>query len=98
MSLVPVDLHPEAVAEARDAREWYVVRDPAAAQAFTAALEHAIGLVSETPERWPVYLQGTRRLLLRSLPFAVVYQIQSDRILVLAIAHQRQRPGYWRDR
>ncbi|WP_221032417.1 hypothetical protein [Actomonas aquatica] len=31
-------------------------------------------------------------------PFAVHYRVESDCIRVVAIAHGRQKPGYWRKR
>jgi hypothetical protein len=39
-----------------------------------------------------------RRFLLPRFPFAVAYVIRGDDVLVLAIAHTRRRPGYWRGR
>lgn len=91
----PVELHPEAVAEARAARLWYAERDPIAAVQFMDSLDHAMALVIEAPGRWPPYLHGTRRLLLRRFPFAIVFRELTDRIRVVAVAHQHRRPGYW---
>jgi plasmid stabilization system protein ParE len=94
----PVELHPEAETEAREARHWYAERDAKAAAGFMAALDHAIELVAEAPERWPLYLHETRRVLTRRYPFAVVYRVLADRVLVVAVAHRHKRPGYWRFR
>lgn len=63
-----------------------------------SALDRAIERIGENPERWPVYLHGTRRVLLRHFPFGIIYRVDSERILVVAIAHQRRRPGYWQQR
>lgn len=98
MTKLPVELHPEAEAEARDARRWYAERDAKAATRFMAALDHAIELISEAPERWPIYLHETRRVLTRRYPFAVIYRVLADRVLVVAVAHQHKRPGYWQFR
>lgn len=89
------DVHAAATSEAREARRWYAARDTAAAAGFVAALDHAIALVREAPLRWPIYLHGTRRLLIRRYPFAVIYRVTGDRILIVAFSHQRRRPGYW---
>jgi hypothetical protein len=45
-----------------------------------------------------VHRLGTRRLVLRRFPFAIVYRLAGEFVLVLAIAHMRRRPGYWRGR
>lgn len=86
------------MAEAAAARRWYAERDPDVADGFMEALDVAIAQITEPPLRWPPYVQGTRRLLTRRFPFSIIYRISGDLVLVIAIAHQRQRPGYWSPR
>jgi plasmid stabilization system protein ParE len=93
-----VEIHPEAWAEATVAVAWYAERSVRAAESFVGALEQAITRIAATPERWPKHLHGTRRLVLRRFPFAVVYRTTDVRIQVVAIAHAKRRPGYWRKR
>jgi plasmid stabilization system protein ParE len=90
-----VELHPGALAEAEKAVAWYAQRNAHAAVAFARAVSHAIDLISESPERWPVYLEGTRRILVERFPFQLVYRVGGTRVLVVAVAHGRRRPGYW---
>jgi len=91
-------LHPAAEAEVREAWLRYRASDPVVASRFMAALDRAIEQIADHPERWPLYLHGTRRHLLRRFPFSVVYRVEVRSVLVVAIAHQRRRPGYWRRR
>ena len=56
-------VHPEAIAEARAAREWYEARNAEAAEAFMGELDAAIDRIEETPRQWPPYLAKTRRYL-----------------------------------
>jgi plasmid stabilization system protein ParE len=93
-----LELHPDALLEAEDAATWYAARSGRAGSAFAAELDHALALVVDAPERWPQYLAGTRRVLLRRFPFHVVYRVEPAMVLVVAVAHGRRRPGYWRDR
>ena len=93
-----IELHPEARAEALEAEAWYSERDPSVAAAFTAALEDAIDAIANSPLTWPSHGEGTRRRLVKRFPYAVVYRILADHVQVIAVAHQRRRPGYWRDR
>lgn len=93
-----VELHPAAEAEAREAFVRYRERDPVVASRFIAALDKAIERIADNPERWPDYLHGTQRLLVRRFPFVIVYRVVAQRVLVVAIAHQKRRPGYWRRR
>lgn len=98
MASVRVGFHPEALAEAVAATEWYRERSESLAIAFLAELDRAVDSIAEAPDRWPRHSQGTRRLLLRRFPFAVVYRKSADRVEVIAVAHGRRRPGYWKSR
>src|SRR3990172_22841 len=48
-----VDIHPEAILEGRDARDWYFSKSAQAEEAFRIELERAIRLIREAPETWP---------------------------------------------
>ena len=93
-----VRFHPEAIAEAHAAYEWYAERNPSAADAFISELDHAIRQIKSKPQVWPVHSQGTRRFLFRRFPYGVIYRIIESTIQVIAVAHGRRRPGYWRSR
>jgi plasmid stabilization system protein ParE len=93
-----VRLHPEAIAEAKAAYEWYAERNLAAANAFISELDDAISQIHSSPERWTMHLRGTRKFLLRRFPYGVVYRITESAIQVIAVAHGRRRPGYWKSR
>ena len=94
----PVEFHPEAVLEAREAREWYNERNEDVATAFMDELDAAIDDVSDAPARWPKYLYGTRQKLFYHFPYVLVYRERSDVIQIIAVAHGRRRPGSWKDR
>jgi plasmid stabilization system protein ParE len=91
----PIWLHPEAIGEARAARQWYEARNSDAADAFMAELDAAIEQIEEAPRRWPPYLGETRRYLLHRFPFSIVFRETPSRVEILAVAHGRRRPGYW---
>lgn len=98
--LRPIELHPEAVAEARSARLWYASasRDVKMSHAFMFELDHALKQIAGAPDRWPAFVHCTRRYLLRRFPYAVVYRVNDKAVEVLAVAHTRRRPGYWKGR
>ena len=93
-----LEVHPEAVAEAREAVQWYQARNEAVADAFIAEIDHAIGQIDEAPDRWSAYIQGTRRYLLHRFPFYVVYRRRGSTIQIIAVAHGHRKPGYWKPR
>ena len=93
-----IDVHPEAVDEARAAAQWYRERSALAADAFLAELDRAVEKIVENPEMYPHYVQGTRRYLLQRFPFYLVYRQVTGKLEIVAIAHGRRKPGYWRKR
>jgi toxin ParE1/3/4 len=95
---VTLEFHPRAVIEARAARKWYVERSVAAASQFVGELEHGVARITAVPEQWPAYLHGTRVYRLRRFPYLIVYREAAGAWQVIAVAHGRRKPGYWRKR
>lgn len=60
----------------------------------TQALEH----IQTFPESCPIELGRARKKPLRQFPYNVIYSIDPRGIFVLAIAHQKRRWDYWKDR
>ena len=58
-----------------------------------ALLDRAMLSVGDHPDRWPEYLKGTRRLRLRRFPYSVVYRIEDQSVLVVAVALLSLRLG-----
>ncbi len=94
----PVEFHEDAAAEAVAAVTWYTERSADAGTAFAAALNHAVGLIEAAPDRWPVAHGDVRRVHLARFPFTIFYRSRNEVTQVLAIAHQRRKPGYWKGR
>jgi len=90
--------HPAALDEAEEARDWYMARSPLAAHGFVAALDDAVEAVVATPDRWPLGRHGCREYVFQNrYPFILVYRVGPP-VIVVAVAHQRRRPGFWRGR
>lgn len=94
----PVQVHPEAEAEADGAFEWYWLRSEPAALGFDAELRDAFKTLRKSPRRCAPYLQGTRRVMLDGYPYFVVFRELPRKIQIVAVAHAKRRPGYWANR
>jgi plasmid stabilization system protein ParE len=93
-----IRFHPAAAAEVEAAMQWYAERSPIAARAFATEVNTCVERVGEAPNRWPRYLRGTRRYFFPHFSFSLVYQVRNREIEIVAVAHHRRRPGYWRRR
>ena len=93
-----VDFHPAALQEVEDAQAWYEERSLLAASAFLREFSIAVQRIQQTPHRYPVADAGTRRIFLDRFPFTIYYRVKLDALDIVAVAHQKRRPGYWSGR
>jgi toxin ParE1/3/4 len=93
-----VEFHPEARRDSEGAHGWYAKRSVFAARAFLTELVASVEAVREAPMRWGQYLAGTRRYHFPRFPFSLIYRVSDETIIVLAVAHHRRKPRYWRSR
>jgi plasmid stabilization system protein ParE len=93
-----VRFHPAAREDIRTARDWYEERSPLAALGFAQDVDRAIQQIAEAPARHPRAEHGTRRVLLSRFPFTLFYRAGELEVTVIAVAHQKRRPGYWAGR
>lgn len=93
---------PEVLREAREELEealaWYRERNPRAAAGLLAELRTAVTRIRTMPWTWPEDAAGTRRVLLHRFPYKLVYRVTEERLVIVALAHQKREPGYWRFR
>ena len=81
-----------------EAALFYEAANTGLGQDFLDDIQHAIDGVREHPEMGIVVSKELRRVLIRRFPFTVIYAVGPEQIVVVAIAHQRRRPGYWKGR
>lgn len=99
MSL-PVRFSAEAASELDAAAAWYDEQRPGLGEAFIDAVATALGLVADWPGSGmpvPSVAPGLdiRRVPVARFPYHLPYVAIEDHIRVLAVAHDRRRPGYW---
>ena len=92
------EFHPEALEEYDEAALWYAEREPALALRFIEAVEDAIGRILEAPTRWQVIEEDVRRCLTRVFAYGVLYTVEPDFVLIVAVMHCSREPGYWKQR
>jgi plasmid stabilization system protein ParE len=90
-----VSFHPRARDEVEEAQAWYEERSLLAAAGFLHELSQALQRIVEAPHRYPIAMHGTRRTLVERFPFNIFYRAGENEVVVVAVAHQKRRPGYW---
>jgi plasmid stabilization system protein ParE len=100
-----VNLHilAEAEAEIESARRYLSERSSRLAELFIEDLEQTFDAVAERPASFSKLEtlpdnSPYRRALLSVFRYAVVFEILTDEIVVVAVTHTSREPNYWLDR
>lgn len=91
-------MHPAAEAELREATAYYEGKVAGLGADFRAEVELACAQIQSAPERWPKRIRRTRWYRVRRFPYSIIYLDLELSILVVAVAHAKRRPHYWRIR
>jgi len=98
----PLLLAREAEADLDEAMTWYEERQPGLGERFLTAVKATLRRVARNPglgsQPPGVGDDDARRSLVKKFPYAVVYYETATEIRVIAVAHGRRRPGFWRGR
>lgn len=65
---------------------------------FLDDVQRVVDSLCEHPYLGSAVASNLRRMLLHRFPFSIIYSVEVDVILVVAVAHSSRRPGYWQDR
>ena len=86
--------------EFTEAVRWYEERRRGLGAEFFDAVSAAMLLIEARPEIGTSLSPDalTRRLLVARFPYQIVYHLTSTEIVIVAVAHLKRRPGYWKRR
>ena len=90
--------HPEALSEYAEAVQYYTEQRVEVAQAFINEIEDTVYRIKEAPIRYAAIDEDVRRCMARRFPYGVLYTIEQNYVLILAVMHCSREPGYWRNR
>jgi plasmid stabilization system protein ParE len=71
------------------------LRVPGLGRRFYREVQRAERLIAQFPQSSPETMPGIRKHTLRKFRFSLVYSIENDCVLILAVAHHCRRPQYW---
>jgi plasmid stabilization system protein ParE len=96
--LIAYSFHPDAAAELEEASLFYESRMPGLGRSFAAEVQRTIYLIREFPDAGSPVGRERRRVVVARFPYSIVYQLGAESFVIVAVAHQRRRPNYWRQR
>jgi plasmid stabilization system protein ParE len=92
------EFHPDALDEYLGATSYYSNYNASLAMRFVESVEDAIAKITASPSRWRVLDEDVRRCLTRTFPYGILYTIENDFVLIVAVMHCSREPGYWKGR
>ena len=92
-----VDLLLRAQAELEKAARWYE-RKASLGAAFIAEVDATLARIASTPRAFPKHPSdpAAQRALVGRFPYAVVFVVELDGIIIVALTHLKRRPGHWK--
>jgi len=90
--------HPGATLDLDEALGFYARISGALVDLLLADVAAAKRRIVEFPDAWHPLGARLRRYRLRRFPYVVIFRPGHDEILIVAYAHMRRRPAYWRTR
>ncbi len=88
----------EAQAELEEGQHYYEHKEAGLGEEFTESVRQGLRLVLAQPEAGRIEFEDVRRVILKRFPYKLLYIVESDHLMVVAVAHQRRQPHYWLSR
>jgi hypothetical protein len=93
-----LELHPDALAELQGAAAYYESRQLGLGKRFAEAVLEALERIARDPFAWAPADEDVRRCLTRVFPYGILFTIEREFILIVAVAQLAREPGYWKSR
>jgi plasmid stabilization system protein ParE len=84
--------------ELDDAVAWYNEQAAGLGQEFLDELDRVVRRAVTFPMSCPEIEPGVRRCLLARFPYGLIYGVDGETLVVVAVAHLHREPRYWVDR
>jgi plasmid stabilization system protein ParE len=84
--------------ELEDAVAFYELEYPGLGKKLKEEVRKSIIRIIEYPKAWSIERGDVRKCLLHKFPYKILYAIEKDHIVVIAVAHQHRKPDYWVER
>jgi plasmid stabilization system protein ParE len=89
---------PPAEEEMTEASLFYEAASTGLGSNFLDDVSRVVERLREHPYLGQTVAPNLRKTLLHRFPFSLIYSVEADQILIIAVAHYGRRPDYWQGR
>ena len=87
-----VIISPEAEVDLKEAFSWYEDKRTGLGYDFLLQVDAEINFINRNPEIHPIEYRGTRKHVIKRFPYKIIYFVEEEKMIVLAILHGKRRP------
>ena len=91
-------VHRLATKEYVKALRQYERQSVSISERFVEATHRALDLIEQNPKWWPRFDERRRWIKIKKFPYIIYFEVADAAIKILAVAHEKRRPGYWKRR
>lgn len=91
-----IKFHSEARNEFFEAADYYEEQVVGLGDDFIDEVEKVLDVIEQQPASGTKITKTERRFLVSRFPYGIIYSIEEDQIIVLAVMNLRRKPGYWK--
>ena len=85
-------IKPRAVEMAQEAFDWYEEQQAGLGDLFLAELENGFDKLETWPSSYAIIKKNYRQFILRTFPYAIVYEILNSDVVIYAVFHTSRNP------
>jgi len=93
-----VIVRPEAEDDLKDAISWYEDKRTGLGYDFLLQVDAGINFINRNPEIHPIDYKGARKHLIKRFPYKIIYLVEEEEIIILAVIHGKRRPDLIKQR
>jgi plasmid stabilization system protein ParE len=93
-----LSIHEVAEAEINEAADFYDLESAGLGNVFIDEIQRALQSIIDFPDAAPLIQVRVRKRQVSKFPYSLMYSARENEIRILAVAHHKRRPFYWRGR
>jgi len=93
--VIPGEFSDGAQGELRDAIKWYENEQPGLGRRFLIEIRATVEKLLQDPASSPLVRKDVRRRRVLGFPYDLLFAVEADRVVIVAVAHHHRRGRFW---
>jgi plasmid stabilization system protein ParE len=85
-------IRPEAEDDLKEAYSWYEDKRQGLGHDFLLHVAAGLNFIKRSPNIHPIEYRGTRKHLIKRFPYKIVFLVEKEKVIILAVIHSKRSP------